>query len=687
MANLTPNYVDIDFNTMMSQLKSLLAATDTFKDYNFEGANFTILMELVSYLGELNTYYTNQLANNIHPETANVYDTVHSLTRRQGYEPQGYWASTVDINVVITTGTTGTYIIPEFCPVSPKNIVNTDNNVINFTTVRPVTGVVTSFPTTITVTGVVQGIPSSIMKYSYSDLVDNKIILPSRQWDHRFTNQSVRVSVNGVVWDRVETPFDSSTLVSDDLSVYMIKFDKYQRYVLEFMSSKNIPKQDDVIEVIMVETLGAKGDIVKNVEWVNPEPNIVEGVSNVPFIYNQSTSTGVSTSYYTITNPQGSVGSADIETIDELKVKGNAAINSQRRNVTKSDYIGSLQSNSSILKAGVWGEKEVLANTSGAADTSLYNKIYMSIVPKEWQTGGNNDIIRGPLLAQSGLNISGITYGDRSYWNITGISGAGTHYFKGEMVTYNNRIYQANTPFTNYITPIISGTGVSGPPSDVNIGWVDKGPISQFYNFTNITGVVPDILLPRYASASYQTNILTYIEPFKMIGVNELFVLPEVVYFSFDIGLTVKRSYNFISVQQDVKNKLEYYFKIVNRSFGDTIDPREVELFLKDTTIVDTTVNPNVTFEGIKGIHTLTIRGLFTCTPSIIDVGNTIYSDKVFNQANADPNNQPISQFPFYLDINLGSRTVYYNDLYPIRLGYNQFPMLSSDYVSILSEG
>ena len=87
---LIPNYIDIDYNTMISRLKSILSKSDTFKDYDFEGSNFTILMELMAYINEVNTYYTNALAKNIHNETADVYEVVHSLVRRQGYDPKGY---------------------------------------------------------------------------------------------------------------------------------------------------------------------------------------------------------------------------------------------------------------------------------------------------------------------------------------------------------------------------------------------------------------------------------------------------------------------------------------------------------------------------------------------------------------------------------------------------------------------
>ena len=55
MTTLTPNYLDIDFTTIITRIKEQLATSDTFQDYNYEGANFTIMMELFAYVAELNT--------------------------------------------------------------------------------------------------------------------------------------------------------------------------------------------------------------------------------------------------------------------------------------------------------------------------------------------------------------------------------------------------------------------------------------------------------------------------------------------------------------------------------------------------------------------------------------------------------------------------------------------------------
>ena len=69
MTDLTPGYLELDYNTLKTKLQTLLENSETFKDYNFEGSNISTLIELMAYLSELTTFYTNRLAKNFFPES------------------------------------------------------------------------------------------------------------------------------------------------------------------------------------------------------------------------------------------------------------------------------------------------------------------------------------------------------------------------------------------------------------------------------------------------------------------------------------------------------------------------------------------------------------------------------------------------------------------------------------------
>ncbi len=95
------NYLHVDFNTSLMKFKEILGQSKLFEDYDYHGSNISVLIELLSYMTELNTYYTNKLAQNTYIDTADLYENVHRLANYIGYEPYGFISSIVDIEVTV----------------------------------------------------------------------------------------------------------------------------------------------------------------------------------------------------------------------------------------------------------------------------------------------------------------------------------------------------------------------------------------------------------------------------------------------------------------------------------------------------------------------------------------------------------------------------------------------------------
>ena len=143
-----------------------------------------------------------------------------------------------------------------------------------------------------------------------------------------------------------------------------------------------------------------------------------------------------------------------------------------------------------------------------------------------------------------------------------------------------------------------------------------------------------------------------------MLTVYEQFDLPDLVYFDFDIGLRVYRSFNFATVRNDVQNKLIWYFDKTNREFNEEIDFRDIYEFILDTT----QVKSDDTFSNISGVRNLIFRDIDVLNKSVNVYGSTL--------------------FPRYgEDVYVGD-----NVLRTIKLGHNQFPMLSNVTTRITQE-
>jgi hypothetical protein len=559
---LTPQYLDMDYTTMKARLKTLLEANPTFRDYNLEGANISVLMELVCYLGMLTTYYANQIAKNQYMETADLYETVHMLSRLRGYNPQGYISSETDLTITLTltpSGSTGTVgsvdpgdilLIEAWKQIECSDVEDDDGNIMKFATIEDtIINVPVASPYVSTYTFTVpirQGIVYNV-SYTGEDIIDNIISLPTYNFDYdndlEDQSPSIELSVNGTVWTRVSDFYDLLSGLENEQNIYMLRYNKYQKYIIEFSSSRNVPIPTDTINITLLRSAGIDSNLAIG-KIILPETN---------FILNQ---TGVRAGYInndenvSVTNLTSATGGADPETIVDIKTSSTGTIHSQFRNVTKYDYIQHLEAKSDIEVANVWGEQEVAPSGS----ILEYNKVYVSVIPVEWGTS----------------------------------------------------------------TISISASG--------------------------------DIFVPVAYSNTFKVNLATYLEPRKMIAAYEEYTLPEIIWFGFDFGIKIKRTYTFSLVANDVRNKLSYYFEAANRRFNEIISFTDIIEYILDPTIVSTTD----TFSNIKGIQTLLVRDI-----NVLN-GITVYA-------------YGSSSYPNYVqDSYSGDNVLRY-----IQLGHNQFPAVS----------
>jgi len=410
---LVPNYIDIDFDTAKTNLKNLLAVNPVFKDYNLEGANITVMIELISYLISLNTYYMNTIAKNVYPSTSNMYETTHMLAEIGGYSPSGYISSqaNVTLNLSAISGSSydvpnGEIIIDEWSLLtSSTGVTNSDGTNLTF--------VVTNETTSISISSALENPEinitvreGSVVRYNYkgSDIVDNRIYLPVNKYDYGDSTyfNTIRMYINGTTqWSRISNWYeeiDESTGL-DNNNTFMFKYDKYEKYYIEFSNTRNIPTSTDNITILAIVSSGVDGNVGEGV--INKPDNVGWLTCSI-----NGSSSYISSDYYTLYNNNSSVGGSNPDTIDEIKNNVIGSLHSQYRNVTKNDYISHLESRSDVIKAMVWGEQE----QSQFGSLLDYNNVYITIIPNEWVDGtclterpsahnNNDDVLTYPCLA------------------------------------------------------------------------------------------------------------------------------------------------------------------------------------------------------------------------------------------------------------------------------------------------
>jgi hypothetical protein len=379
MTTLTPDYLSIDYTTLLTRLKEQLQASDTFADYNFEGANITILLELIAYIAEMNSFFANKIAKNVHIETADIYEAVNRSARQMGYEPKGAISSSTTLTVTVTGATPGhTYRVFPFSQIECPQDQDEDGDTIKFANTILFSQTPTASEFTFDMR-VRQGTVTELTGYTGSDLVDNELLLPSNYaYDSNLDDEypSLIVTVNGYEWTRVPDFWDELSAYRTVDNVYMFIYDRYGRSKLVFSSSRNVPGTDDVIEITVLESLGADGNVGAN-SITKPETE---------FMYDVDDAVYLEESKVIVTNDSSSTGGADVEDITTIKEAAKASLHTQYRNVTDVDYESHLEERSDVVVAQAWGEQEIAPSGS----YNNFNKVFLSVIPDEWGSGSIN---------------------------------------------------------------------------------------------------------------------------------------------------------------------------------------------------------------------------------------------------------------------------------------------------------
>ena len=81
------NLTEVDFEEIKSNLISYLKSTKQFTDYDFDGSNLQVILNLIAYQAQLNAYSTNLIANESFLPTATIRKNVVANARSLGYVP------------------------------------------------------------------------------------------------------------------------------------------------------------------------------------------------------------------------------------------------------------------------------------------------------------------------------------------------------------------------------------------------------------------------------------------------------------------------------------------------------------------------------------------------------------------------------------------------------------------------
>ena len=91
---------ELDFNTIKGEIKKYLQGQKEFSDYNFEGSNLNILLDILAYNTHYNALYANMIVNEQFLDSSIKRANVVSLAKHLGYVPRSKQAAEVRVDMV-----------------------------------------------------------------------------------------------------------------------------------------------------------------------------------------------------------------------------------------------------------------------------------------------------------------------------------------------------------------------------------------------------------------------------------------------------------------------------------------------------------------------------------------------------------------------------------------------------------
>jgi hypothetical protein len=144
-ANTSINLVDLDFENLKVSFKNYLKTQDQFKDYDFDGPNLAVLIELLAYNTQKTAFFTNMSYAESYLDSAQLRTSLFSQAKTLNYLPRSVRSASARIRLTWeASGESQPYVIPKGAQFS--TLIKSDSFVFSM----PETVTVSSANTTFT---------------------------------------------------------------------------------------------------------------------------------------------------------------------------------------------------------------------------------------------------------------------------------------------------------------------------------------------------------------------------------------------------------------------------------------------------------------------------------------------------------------------------------------------------------
>ena len=356
-------FTNLDFDQIKTSIKDYLRANSNFTDFDFEGSNFSVLIDTLAYNTYITAFNSNMIVNESFLDSATLRENVVSLARNIGYTPRSRTAARAHITINVPTTSTSSSMTLQAGLVC---VGNTNESTYTFSIPENITTTikngVATFGTTESPVEIYQG-TFLTKQFVVDGSLDQRFVL-----ENSFIDTSTIVvyvkgpsdSGLGREYERV----DNIIRVKSTSEIYLIQEVQDEKYEILFgdgIIGKKL-QNGSVVTVTYIVTDGKEGNGPSLFNF----SGTVRDSANALIIPSDSV---------TITTVQNAMNGGDIEPLASIKYFAPRLYSAQYRAVTARDYEAIIQQ--------IYPNTESVSVVGGEELTPpQFGKVLISIKPK-----------------------------------------------------------------------------------------------------------------------------------------------------------------------------------------------------------------------------------------------------------------------------------------------------------------
>ena len=365
-------FTNLDFDQIKESIKSYLRANSEFTGFDFEGSNFSVLIDTLAYNTYITAINSNMVINESFLDSATVRENVVSLARNIGYVPRSRTAAKATVNFPITVdGSTVPNTQPIYLKAGLVCTGNQSNSTYSFSIPDDIeanmVNYASNFGTTTNPITVYQGTYLS-KEFIVDGSLDQRFILDNSFIDTStivvYINTPISTGVyrtgKGILYKKV----DNILNIDSSSEIFLIQEVQDERYELLFgdgIFGKKL-ENEAKITVQYIVTDGKEGD----------------GPSNFTFSGSIEDVDGFSmelTGTPSVNTVSRASNGGNIESLDSIKYYAPRLYSAQYRAVTSRDYETIIQQ--------IYPNTESVSVVGGEEmDPPEFGSVFLTIKPK-----------------------------------------------------------------------------------------------------------------------------------------------------------------------------------------------------------------------------------------------------------------------------------------------------------------